>query len=345
MEIARAIALRQHQRTMRLLAVFRAIWQMGTPGHGKSPSPLTLPVEILQNKDASLLALPVEILQNKDASLLTLPVEILQYIRDLLPLDSAACFIICNRSLLRILGSKTLHFLKEEDHVWERRRFLIMLEKELPDWQLCHPCSRFHPVDMNSRPQSLWGEDDEPKCVQLSGYANIDAFFKVRFQHVQLIMNRYRFGLPYVNDLKRLNYNYHESAPDSHVESTVTAIIEDSGLVMQVTSSLHLPNGWNKRLIFTRLPYVCRHNVACWLTRDPTLLETLQCCRSHGDGQLCAECRGWQRCEFCTTFFLVRVRESRDSGTNIAVEVRRCFGPCKDPFDPNWRQHIERIWL
>ena len=330
MEIARAIALRQHQRTMRLLAVFRAVWQMRTPGHGKNPSPLTLPVKIMQNKDPSLL---------------TLPVEILQYVRDLLPLDSAACFIICHRSLLRILGSKSLHSLKEEDHVWERRRFLITLEKELPDWQLCHPCSRFHPIDVDNWPESYWRYDEETKCVELNGYVNIDTFFKVRFQHVQLIMNRYRFGLPYVNDLKKLNYNYQESAPDSHVESTVTAFIEDSGLVMRVTSKLHLPNGWNKALLFTRLPYVCRHNVACWLSRDQTLLETLQCCRSHGDRPLCAECRGWQRCEFCTTFFQVRVRESRDSGTNIAVEVRRWFGSCKDPFDPNWRQHIEKLGL
>ena len=330
MKIVRAIALRQGQSALRFLAVFRTVWRMITPGHDAGASPRTLPMEILQYKGPSLL---------------TLPVEILQSIRDLLPLDSAACFIICNRDLLKILGSKTLHSLKEEDRIWERRRFLMTLEKELPEWQLCHPCSRFHPIDVDNWPESLWRYHDEPRCVQLNGYVNINAFFNVRFQHVQLIMNRYRFGLPYVNDLKRLYYSHHDSAPDSHAESTVIAFIEDSGLVMRVTSRLHLPNGWDKGLIFTRLPYVCRHNVACWLSRDQTLLDTLQCRRSHGDGALCAECRGWQRCEFCPTSFLVRVRESRESGTNIEVEVRRCFGPCKDPFDPNWRQHIEKCWL
>ena len=311
MDIARAIALRQYQRTIRLLALLRAIWQMITPDHDNGPS------------------------------LLTLPVEILQYIRDLLPLNSAACFIISNRKLLRILGSKTLHSLKEKDHVWERKGFLMTLEKDLPDWQLCHPCSLFHPLDLNNGPKSVWWHDDEPNCVQLNGHVYIDAMFKVRYQHVQLIMNRYRFGLPYVNDLKRLCYHYQSPAPDSYVESTITAFIEDSALVMRVTLRLQLRNGWSKNLIDARLPAVCPHNAACWIFPDQTLWNTLQCRRSHGHEPPCAECRGWKRCRFCSTSFLVNVRESRDSGTSIEIEVRRWFGSCKDPFDPDWRQHCE----
>ena len=322
MDLAKAIALRQHQRTMRLLAVFRAIWRMMTPGHDRMIMPG----------------------HHNGPSLLNLPVEILQYIRDLLPLNSAACFIISNKDLLRILGSKTLHSLKEEDHASERKLFLMTLEKELPDWQLCHPCSLFHPIDQNSCPKSVWQRFQEPKCVQLNGHVRIDAIFKVRFQHVQLIMNRYRFGLPYVNDLKKLDYHYQDSRPDSYAESTVTAFIEDSGLIMRVTSRLELPNGWNRILISVRLPYVCRHTEACRLFPDRTLLNTLLCCHSHGDGPPCTECRDWKRCRFCPTYFLVNVRESRDSGASIAIEVRRRFGPCRDPFDPDWREHIEQIW-
>lgn len=208
MDLARAIALRQHQRTIRLLAVLRAIWQMKRPDHDNRPS------------------------------LLTLPVEILQAIRDLLPLNSAACFIISNRKLLRILGSKTLHSLREKDRVWERKCFLMTLEKDLPGWQLCHPCSIFHPIDLNSGPKSIWFNNREPNCVQVSGYVHIDAFFKVRYQHAQLIMNRYRFGLPYVNDLKRLCHHYQRTALGTYTECTITAFIEESRLVMRVTSRL-----------------------------------------------------------------------------------------------------------
>ena len=329
MYLAKAMALRQHQRTMRLLAISQAIWGMITPAHDQ-----------MTERAHDRMTVPAH---DNCSSLLALPPEILQYIRDLLPLNSAACFIISNKNLLRILGSKTLHSLKEKDHAWERKLFLMTLEKELPDWQLCHPCSRFHPIDRKSTPESV-GSSSTPKCVQINGRVKMDIFFRVRFQHVQLIMNRYRFGLPYVNDLKRLNYHYQVSIPDSCAESTVTAFIENSKLFMRVTSRLRLPDGWNRSLIPRRLPHVCRHNEARPISSDQTLLKTLLCRRSHGDRRPCAECRDWKRCRFCPTYFLVTVLESKDAGTSIVVEVQRRLGSRRDPFDPDWREHIDKRW-
>ena len=72
-------------------------------------------------------------------SLPNLPVEILQSIRNLLLVSSAACFTISSRHLLRILGSKSLHSLRGSGCAWEE------MERDLPNWQLCHPRSLFRP--------------------------------------------------------------------------------------------------------------------------------------------------------------------------------------------------------
>ena len=274
-------------------------------------------------------------------SLLTLPVEILQSIRDLLPLSSVVCFTISSRHLLRILGSKTLHSLREKGHAWERKCFSVALEIDLPDWQLCYPCSLFHPVDPSNGPKSLWRDEGEPECVQETGIIDFHVQFNVRYQHVQLVMNRYRFGLLYTSDLERLCHHYQSRDRDSYVESIITASIENGGLILLVNSRVQLLNGWDKYLIDQRLPQPCRHNGVCFLFPDQTFSETLLRRRSHGDRPPCARCSQWKHCKFCSTRFLVKVQESRNSETNIVVQVWKWLGSCKDPFDPDWRNHCE----
>lgn len=270
--------LRLHQRTIRVVAMLRTISRTRTPNCANGPS------------------------------LLTLPVKIVQHIRDILPLSSAVCFTISSRHLLGILGSQTLHSLRETGHAWERKCFLVALERDLPGWQLCYPCSVFHPVDPSNGPKSLWLNDRE----QENGIVDFSLRFKVRYQHAQLVMNRYRFGLPYTSDLERLCHQYHYQPQDreSYFESIITASIENGGLVLLVTSRVQLLNGWDKNLIDRRLPQVCLHNGVCFPFPDHTFSETLLCRRSHGDGPPCARCSQWKQCKFCSTRFLVKVQES-----------------------------------
>ena len=157
-------------------------------------------------------------------------------------------------------------------------------------------------------------------------------------------MNRYRFGLPYTSDLKMLCHHYQFSFRESYVECTITASIEDGGLLMLVSSKLQLLNGWDNWLIDRDLPRVCPHNGNWILFPDQTLSETLLCRRSHGDGPPCAKCSKSKYCRFCSTSFLVRVQGSMDSKTNVLVEVRKWLGSCKDPFDPDWRAHCDLPW-
>ena len=308
---AKTVLLKTYKHTTRVFAMLRAVWRARTPNRENSPP------------------------------LLTLPVEILHLIRDLLPLSSAVCFTITSRHLLGTLGSETLHSLRESSHDSEKKSFLTALERDLPDWQLCHPCSLFHPVDPRNGPKTFWllwsNGVNIPDCVDRSGAIYFDTWFHVRYEHVQLVMNRYRYGLPYSSHLKRLCHHYKRHYGDlclgpSHVESTFTASIENGALVMLVTSRLQCLNGWDSTLIDICLPQVCPHRLFSY----SMLSKAIFCCRSHGDGPPCAKCSKWYHCKRCSTRFSVKMQ---DLETTIEVKVRKWLGSCKDCFDPEWRNH------
>lgn len=279
--------------------------------------------------------------RENDPALLTLPVEILLSIRDFLPLDSAVCFTISSRHLLGSLGNRPLHSLREKGHASEKKRFLVALERDLPDWQLCHPCLLFHPVSPSSEPKPLYSGDGQTSCVYASGVVDITARLQLRYHQAQLIMNRYRFGLPYANDLERLCGCYNSENSDYSIDIKITAYIEDGGLAFLAISKLQLPNGWDMRLIHLRLSNVCRHNSMSFLYLNQPLTETLLCRQSRGDGPPCARCSQWKHCEFCSTSFLIKVHGSVNSETTIVLEVRKLLGSCKDPSDPEWLNQCE----
>jgi hypothetical protein len=122
-------------------------------------------------------------------SLSSLPVEILLHIQDHLPLSSAACLILCSRHMMAALGSQSLCSLKADGQARERRLLLITLQKDLPEWLLCYPCSRFHPVKPHEGPRDIWRYDREPTCVQENGVAYLTTDYRIRYQHAQLVMN------------------------------------------------------------------------------------------------------------------------------------------------------------
>lgn len=272
--------------------------------------------------------------------LLMLPVEILQHIHDLLPLSAAVSLSLSSRKMLSLLGSKSLHSLRAEDQITEKKRFLLALEKDLPGWQLCHPCSLFHPLDPNSQPGSMWCYSREPQCVQASGMIHFDITFRLRYQHAQVLMNRYRFGLPHEHHLRMLSKDYEIRLDDTVLESSIKASIISGGLVMQVVSKLRLLSNWNVRLIERRMPKVCPHDIG--ILQYQALTEIILCQLNHGDGPLCAQCANWKPCQKCSTWFLVDIRVLETEAV-VRVDVRRWLGFCETPFDLDWRRHCDRL--
>ena len=120
-----------------------------------------------------------------------LPKEILQYIRDLLPLSSAAAFALSNRTLLRVLGGGSLKSLQARNNVNKRGLLLSLVARTLPEWQFCHYCSLLHPVDPEKSIISDWNWRKEPRCIRKSGLLEIDVGIQIPFELVYVLMKRY----------------------------------------------------------------------------------------------------------------------------------------------------------
>jgi hypothetical protein len=272
-------------------------------------------------------------------SLSSMPTEILLHIRDFLPLSSAACLALCSRHMLTALGNQSLSSLRADDQITERRRLLIALQNDLPDWLLCYPCSLFHPVKAHEGPNHIWRYNKEPPCVQENGAVCLTADYRIRYQHVQLLMKQYRFQRSYMKTLEALSFSFSRNLNDSVLEGTVWGEIVAGELIVRFDQRLRLLVPSNIELVRRRLRPVCLH--LDWLCGDQTLWETIDCGLSHARNSPCAECSMRKPCRECSTWFQVGVQELKESETELQIKAWKYLGTCETPYHPKWRKQAK----
>lgn len=222
----------------------------------------------------------------------------------------------------------------------EKTRFLKNLEKDLPDWLLCHHCSKFHPVDQNGDPSQLWRHFNETECVRVNGVVSITYDFHIRYEHAQLLMRNYRLGRPYRINQERLSKRFTRHLPEASLESAVTASIVAGDLLLQIKYTLRLLKNWNISLIRRNFPALCPHLVDYF--RDSIFAQALRCRLSHVNKLPCIECKKQKHCLECSTSFQVEIRTLQNLVTEVRVDVWRCLGSCESPFDSKWRRQADR---
>lgn len=84
------------------------------------------------------------------------PVEILQYIARFLTPDSAACFVLCSKSLLWAIGNQSWLALRTKDQRTVKLRFLDLLQRDLREWLPCYHCAKLHLFDLKPDPPTTW---------------------------------------------------------------------------------------------------------------------------------------------------------------------------------------------
>lgn len=192
---------------------------------------------------------------------------------------------------------------------------MVVLQKDLPDWLLCYSCSLFHPVKANGGPRDMWHYEDEPTCVQESGYLYPTIDFNPRYQHVQLLMNRYRFGRSYTKHLQALSHNFSRSYHDSKLEGTIWGEIVAGQLLLRFNQRLCLLAPASVRCIQDRLRPICPHLE--WFGKDPSLWDTIGCRLSHAKNSPCGECSMPKSCRECSTWFLLAYESSKARRKNF----------------------------
>ncbi len=269
-----------------------------------------------------------------------LPLEILLHIRDFLPLSSSACLVLCSRQMMTALGSQCLSSLRAGNQTMERRRFLIVLQKDLADWLLCYRCSLFHPVKSLPGLKDRWRFHEEPPCVRENGWIYLIFGFYIRFQHLQLLMNQYRFGRPYTNHLENLSFNFSNIYKDCTLQGALRCEIVAGQLLLRFSQKLEFPVPTNIRSIQTLLREICPH--LHWFGGDPNFLsDAIKCRLSHVSNSSCSGCSMLKCCRKCSTWFLVGARELEGSKTELLIEAWKYLGSCETPYDPKWRKQAE----
>ena len=221
----------------------------------------------------------------------------------------------------------------------EKRRFLVALQKDLPDWLLCYPCSVFHPVKLDEGPKDPWLGTEEPSCVQANGVVYLAIRFRIRYHHVQLLMNSYRFGRPCKESLMRFSHTYSLNPSGSVLKSNIRAEIVADELVVHVHQKLRLLGPWNTELIQHRMDPICPHLE--FFCRDQTLWQTIGCRLSHINDPPYAECSMWRHCQECRTRFLVDAQELENLQVEIQLYASKHLSTCETPCDPKWRKQAE----
>jgi hypothetical protein len=303
--------------------------------------PESTPVPVSDELDPTLVPVSDELdptlvpLPDEPPLLFMLPGEILQIISDFLPVSSASCLILSSRKLLGTLGKRSWHLLRSEDQVDEREHFLAMLERDLPDWQLCHPCSLFHPVEQDEGPNTYWTSRRVPECVRRNGFVFITSAFKIRFEHAQLLMNQYRFGRAY--NLQRLSNTHTLSITNLEREVVTWPEIIAGELLIRMTQKWRLHGTWDIQYLRSTVFPPCIH----YCLGESLFWKTIRCRVYHPNNEPCEDCGKWITCHECTTSFLVDMLEHENSDVEIRVDIRKNLGSCESPFDPKWRQQTD----
>lgn len=81
-----------------------------------------------------------------------LPVEMQQHIASFLTTDSAACLILCSKSLQRVIGQQSWFALQTKNQKNARMSFLSLLQKDLREWLPCYHCEKLHPLTLELDP-------------------------------------------------------------------------------------------------------------------------------------------------------------------------------------------------
>ena len=287
---------------------------------------------------------------SQTAKIFILPAEILEIIADMLPISLSAAFSVCSRRLWRLLGAGILHYLKSVDGNVDKKDFLRLLERDLPNYLYCHHCIILHPVSRKDKPM-CWRNDGEAVCVRKSGAIRLNGDFYICFHHVQLIMKNYRLGKDYGRPLKQLSRHW-RSRYHGDPNTRIWGEICNGKLVVRISKSLNsrfnLVTPGNVDHVATCLyDSICPHQ-----DFDHKFCKrrfggiTHLWCVAHDRELPCGECcSGRKCCRECLTLYEIKEVQRGYQKVELEVEIWNCLGPCESPWDPQWRQRVDMMTL
>lgn len=273
------------------------------------------------------------------SALLDLPVEMMQYIASFLPTGSAAALALCNHSSSRTLGTQYWEKLRKVQPR-EREEFLLMLERDLPDFLFCHRCAKLHLPD-DRRTGAIPRKEERP-CFQADFWTGTYRYFHhgFRFEHVQMIMKRHRLGLDISAHLHRLSITETGYRQKHNYQFSMEARVISGELLVRAQHWMLIPAGHNIEMPRIDFAYLCPHLESP--VKEDYLWKLLRCTMDHLNSKedSCPTCTGLKQCRFCLTEFQIDVKDFGTQGTAIVITRWLDLGIGETPTDPKWLSHF-----
>ena len=276
---------------------------------------------------------------HKTPNLGKLPLELLQHIASYLNPESAACFTLCSKSLLRAIGNEHWSELRVNDQDGSRQNFLTTLQKDLRQWLFCYHCEKLHPFNLKPDSPTTWRFREEPPCTETDGITYFLPMFGIRFQYAQMIMKLHHLGVNdniYLNSLSYAKNSFQHPIPYAHT----SARIANNNLLVKLEWRILLRQGEDSERVGRLSPDVCSH----WrsLLHDDNVLTIVRSQLDRGPNS----CSGMRQCQQCWTEFVLACVDCNQAPGGLAVYITawKDFGPCDTPFDVRWRSQIWPIY-
>ncbi|KAK7530783.1 uncharacterized protein J3D65DRAFT_639548 [Phyllosticta citribraziliensis] len=271
----------------------------------------------------------------------SLPTELLQIINDeLSPADSRRLRMTCSNLWNRI---KPVPWTAADQKAWVSAR-----EENYPDGLLCHNCYRFHHFSrsMDSKfPKNHYVDEPHLECGRKQGMVLLGTRW-LKFCHVQLLMNRHRWGKEHGIPLDALSMPY-ESPPPPGLERPDQFRMRQMWKAKVVQGQLYLKGEYTLSGHFpdiiatleTKKPIrLCKHR-----TTEFGIVKHL--CRRIKE-QVCSP-RIWPRqlgsrvlnldsCDFCYMDYQITLGYLPDGVHCVQFETWHRVGNCASPGDRNW---------
>ena len=321
--------------------------------------------------NASTLVSPLSAKSNpRRTSLEDLPIELLQHIISYLPESSAGCLAMCNHALLRLLGQQYWRYLQADNP--EKEAFLLLLQRDLPDW-LYHPCcGRIREVK-KEHGQPGGRMKDSLRCLRRAGAIDVSGVFSIRFHHVHAIMHRYHRMIashgkseegtrPYVADGRNLDLVTHKHKSRAfHRGYTVDCqprIVyrnnapNEPRLFLAITYDIPIPKTKISETIAENFIPICPHVDAL------SEVVSIQCRLMQPHKASCDYCGGLRNCDTCFTDYEITSTlnsslwslswllpwRRHPRGLVLKVRVWKDLGRCLDIYSPEWFWATRKIY-
>jgi hypothetical protein len=262
------------------------------------------------------------------------------------PID-AANLAYSSKTLLKRLGFGPWVALDDPENHENKIKFLIGMDRLLPDHLLCSPCAKYHlraqkdheTLKASRILNQILNCPNATNVAYAPSRARLTTGHHLPFPFVQLVMRAHRFGPQYGISAETLSRRYKDR--DSEWMHQTRYYIHKDRLLLRVVSRTFAPPGLpvsgQRHLLYSRedyFPYfsVCEH----W--RDGELMNICKCALEHVEKpretvaqqlkkgpsfQLshhnpnyfvsqCGKCRPMRRCPQCPTEYLVELKLAED---------------------------------